>query len=118
MKVRFLYSEDCPSHDEALRRLQSVLQEEGVEADLEIVRVDTIEQAEKERFPGSPTIMIEGQDIVPTGSSHYAPACRAYVLEDGRISPLPSVTMIREAILATKMNLKNVHKKPLDRCSV
>lgn len=110
MKVRFLYSEDCPSHEEALQRLQSVLQEEGVQADLEIVRVDTFEQAEKERFQGSPTIMIEGHDICPTGNSHYAPACRAYVLEDGRVSPLPSVAMIRKAILAAKENLKNTRK--------
>jgi len=110
MKVRFLYSEDCPSHEEALQRLRRLLQEEGVEADLEIVRVDTFEQAERERFPGSPTIMIEGHDICPTADTHYAPACRAYVLEDGRVSPLPSVALIRRAILAAKANLKKTEK--------
>jgi len=110
MKVRFLYSEDCPSHEEALLRLRSVLQEEGVEADLEVVRVDTFEQAERERFPGSPTIMIEGHDICPTGDTHYAPACRAYLLENGRVSPLPSAAMIRRAILEAKVNLKKARE--------
>ena len=102
LKVRFLYSEDCPSHEEALRRLQDVLREERVDADIEVVRVGSFEQAEKERFPGSPTITIDGRDISPIANAHYAPACRAYRLEDGRISPLPSTFMIREAVLAAK----------------
>jgi hypothetical protein len=107
MRIRFLYSEDCPSHDEALNRLRKTLDEEQVTADIEIVRVDTFEEAEKECFPGSPTIMIDGHDICPIPISSYAPACRAYVLEDGRISPLPSISMIRKAIRAAKENLKS-----------
>jgi hypothetical protein len=112
MKIRFLYSEDCPSHEEALQRLREVLRAEGVPGEVEIVRVDTFEQAEKELFPGSPTIMIDGYDICPTHSSHYAPACRAYVLEDGRVSPLPSVAMIRRAVHAAKENLKSDPSNP------
>jgi len=107
MKVRFLYSEDCPSHDEALRRLRDALNQEGVQADVEVVRVETFEEAEKERYPGSPTITIDGQDICPIRTPHYAPACRAYVLEDGRVSPLPSAAMIRKAIRSAKENLKS-----------
>lgn len=110
MRVRFLYSEDCPSHDEALRRLRNGLAEENVAAEIEIVRVNTLEEAVRERYPGSPTIIIDGHDICPTQSSHYAPTCRAYVLEDGRISPLPSISMIRKAIHAAKENLKRNRK--------
>ncbi|HUK29271.1 MAG TPA: hypothetical protein VLV31_12670 [Candidatus Acidoferrales bacterium] len=107
MRVRFLYTEDCPSHDEALQRLRGVLDEEHVNADIEIVRVDTFEEAEKEHYPGSPTILIDGRDISPIPDSRYAPACRAYVLEDGRISPLPSISMIQKAVRAAKGNLKS-----------
>jgi hypothetical protein len=107
MKVRLLYSEDCPSHDEALQRLQDALSQEGIQADVEVVRVDTFEEAEKEHFPGSPTITIDGNDICPIETPQYAPACRAYVLEDGRISPLPSVAMMRKAIRSAKENLKS-----------
>jgi len=110
MRVRFLYSEDCPSHEEALHRLRNALNEEQVTADIEIVRVETFEEAEKEHFPGSPTIMIDGQDVYPTPNSRYAPACRTYVLEDGRFSPLPSLSMIRKAIRAAKENLKSTHE--------
>jgi len=107
MRIRFLYSEDCPSHEEALQRLQNVLAEEGVDAEVEVVRVDTFDDAEREQFPGSPTIIVNGHDICPIENPHYAPACRAYVLEDGRISPLPSLPMIRNAVRAAKANLKN-----------
>ena len=107
MKIRFLYTEDCPSHEEAFSRLRTILDEERVVAAIEIVRVDTFEEAVKEQYPGSPTILINGRDICPIPTSSYAPACRAYVLEDGRISPLPSVLMIRKAVRAAKENLKS-----------
>lgn len=106
MKVRFLYTDECPSHDEALIRLREALNEEAVEADIEIVRVETFEDAKKERYLGSPTIVVEGVDIDPVTRLDYAPTCRAYRLEDGRISPLPSTSMIRKAIRSAKANLK------------
>jgi hypothetical protein len=107
MKIRFLYTQDCSSHEEALRRLKDALKQEDVAADIEIVRVDTFEEAEREHYLGSPTILIDGRDISPTQDSHYAPACRAYGLEDGRVSPLPSMSMILKAIHSAKENLKS-----------
>ena len=107
MQVRFLYSEQCPSHDEALERLRNVLHEEGVEANIEVIRVETFEDAKRHRFPGSPTILIDGRDIDPSPNVEYAPACRAYRLEDGRISPLPSISMIRNGVRVGKENFKS-----------
>lgn len=98
MKVQFFYSEDCPSHDEALERLRKVMGEEGIRDEIEVVRVDSSEDAEKLKFIGSPTLLINGRDIDPPTNPYYALTCRAYRLEDGRISPLPSETMIRKAI--------------------
>jgi hypothetical protein len=98
LKVRFLYFEDCPSHDEALQRLRRGIQAEGVNADVEIVKVETAEDAEKFKFVGSPTIIVNGQDIDPPVNPYYGLTCRAYRLEDGRISPLPSEAMIRRAL--------------------
>ncbi len=103
MDIQFLYFEDCPSHDEALKRLREVMQEEGVESRIEIIKVETEAQAEEYKFMGSPTILVNGDDIVsPTQSARYGLACRAYTLEDGRISPLPSYEMIRHAIRAAR----------------
>ena len=97
--VSFLFYEDCPSHELALERLREVLVEEGISTDVEVVKVETEEQAQQLRFVGSPTILINGQDIdPPPPDSYYGLTCRAYRLEDGRISPLPSRGMIRRAI--------------------
>jgi hypothetical protein len=99
MQATFLYYENCPSHDVALERLRSVLFEEEIEAEIEIIRVETDEQAQQLRFIGSPTIRIDGRDIDPPGpDAYYALTCRAYQLEDGRISPLPAPEMIRRAL--------------------
>lgn len=101
MKITFFYYEDCPSHDVALKRLHSVVSEEDVQADIEVIKVETDEQAQGFRFIGSPTIRIDGQDIdPPSPDAYYALTCRAYQLEDGRISPLPSTEMIRKALQA------------------
>ena len=99
MQIKFLYYEDCPSHDKALERLKHVIAEEGIAAALEIIKVETEEQAQQLCFIGSPTILVNGEDIVPpTPQSHYNLTCRAYILEDGRVSPLPSLEMIRRPL--------------------
>jgi len=98
LKILFLYSEDCPSHEQALQRLRKVMNEEGMRNEIEILRVETSEEAEKLKFIGSPTILIDGRDIDPPTNPYYALTCRAYRLEDGRMSPLPSEAMIRQAI--------------------
>ena len=102
MKIRFLYFEDCMSHDEALQRLDNCIKAEGIDAEIEIVKVETAEEAEKLHFTGSPTILVNGNDIDLPLDSHYALTCRAYRLEDGRISPLPSEAMIRKALREAK----------------
>ena len=102
MEIQFLYSKDCPSHKEALSRLRRVLKEEGIATEISIKEVKTEEQAKGLHFAGSPTVLIDGRDIDPQENVDYLPTCRAYRLEDGRISPLPSAAMIRRAIRASK----------------
>ncbi len=99
MHVQFLYFDDCPSHSEALERVRRVLTEEATQATLDIIRVETEEQARHLRFPGSPTIRVDEQDIaLEEAGMVYGLSCRAYHLEDGRISPLPPLTLIRTAV--------------------
>jgi hypothetical protein len=102
MVVEFLYWEDCPSHEDAYARLTAVLAEEGVPARIRRLQVSSDEQAAELRFPGSPTIKIDGRDLQPEAAAESPPAltCRLYILEDGRPSPLPSREMIRRAVRA------------------
>lgn len=99
-EIEFLFWEECPSHPEALRRLQKIMAELGVESPIDQIDVRTDEDAERLHFPGSPTIRIDGKDVDPFGAQQMGTAltCRIYRLEDGRISPLPSEEMIRYAL--------------------
>lgn len=100
MQIQFLYYEDCPSHETALDRLNQVMREENINADPEVIKVETDEQAQEWRFVGSPTILVNGTDIdPPPDGAQYALTCRAYRLESGRISPLPSPDTIRRALV-------------------
>jgi hypothetical protein len=72
VRVSFLYYEDCPSHDVALERLREVMDEEDIPSVVEVVKVETEEQARELHFVGSPTIRVDGQDIDPPDDSHYA----------------------------------------------
>jgi len=99
MKIEFLYFEGCPSHETALARVKQVVAEEGIAVDIAIIPVETDEEAQTHRFTGSPTIRFNGRDIdPPPADAQYSLACRAYHLRDGRISPLPSLEMIRTAL--------------------
>jgi hypothetical protein len=106
LEVQFLYSEHCPSHEEALIRLRNVLREEGVNTEISITEVETEIQAKELHFAGSPTIIINGRDIDSQHHLQYGLTCRAYRLEDGRISPLPSIMMIRKAVRSAKTDGK------------
>ena len=99
MRIEFLYWEECPSHPEALALLEEVLAERGIDTPIEVVHVDTPDDAVAKAFPGSPTIRIDGRDVDPDGAE-AAPAltCRVYRLPDGRPSPVPSRQQLEEAL--------------------
>jgi len=100
MEVTFLYFEGCPFHEAALARLRQVMAEEGITAKIDLVKVETDEEAQRWHFVGSPTILVNGRDIDPPPlDSWYGLTCRAYPGDDGRLSPLPSPEMIRQALL-------------------
>jgi len=98
--IEFLYWQDCPSHPQALERLQKVMAEVGDHSPIELIEVRTEDDAEHLSFPGSPTIRVDGNDVDPSGAQQMGIAltCRIYRLEDGRFSPLPSEEMIRRAL--------------------
>ena len=100
VKIEFLFWEECPSHEAAWERLQTVLQEKGLQPEVVRIQIRTEQDAEQWGFYGSPTIRINGQDIDPqeTQGQRIGLDCRIYHTPDGRVSPLPSEAMIRQAI--------------------
>jgi hypothetical protein len=107
MRIDFLYWEECPSHSEALARLRRAMAEEGVPDDVLVTRIDTQEEADRHGFPGSPTIRFDGEDLQPEGTgAHAYLTCRTYRTDEGRLSPLPTIAMIRRALRVHRQTTK------------
>lgn len=99
MTVELLYWDGCPSYPEAQELLESVLRERGSDAQVRMTHVATREDAAELRFPGSPTIRIDGRDVDPAGAAEPPSlSCRVYRLPDGRVSPIPSREQLEEAL--------------------
>jgi hypothetical protein len=68
-------------------------------SDVRVREVRTDEDAQRERFPGSPTIRVEGRDVQPPGAGDpLGLSCRVYRLRDGRHSPTPDPDDVRDAL--------------------
>jgi hypothetical protein len=98
MRVELLWWEGCPSYPETLADLERSLAAAGLDSHVELVEIESDEQARRERFPGSPTIRIEGEDLFPCDGEPFSLCCRVYRLRDGRPSPTPDPDDLQEAI--------------------
>jgi hypothetical protein len=97
--IELLYWEGCPSHPEAKALLEQVLTELGRDDPIVMTEVKSDEEAERLRFPGSPTIRVDGRDIDAMGASgRPSLTCRIYHLSNGRISPVPSREQMEAAL--------------------
>lgn len=63
--VEILYAPGCPHLREVRGRLETVAVEEGFAISVRETLIETVEQAQQRRFPGSPTMRVEGRDIEP-----------------------------------------------------
>ena len=99
MDIEFLYWEGCPSYPEARELLGEVLAEREIEAEVNVREVRSQAEAEKLRFPGSPTIRVDGRDVDPEGASaRPSLTCRIYQKPDGRVSPVPTREQLEAAL--------------------
>src|SRR5919108_2348044 len=98
MRVELLYFDRCPSYRAAEETLRGVLAQEAIVADVELVAVNTDREAQRLRFPGSPTIRVGGEDLfsVP-GRAEYALGCRMYATPEG-LRGSPTAEMVRAAL--------------------
>lgn len=98
MKIEILYFEGCPNHEPADRAVREVLAEIGVEADVAHVDVPDEATAKLVKFPGSPTIRVDGEDVAPSGDDdQYSLRCRVYQTSSG-FAGVPDKEAIRQTI--------------------
>ena len=95
MKVRleFQYFEDCPHHDSMRKNLYLALQ--GIENDVELTEVQVVDADTAARlgFRGSPTLLINGEDVEGMPAPEEASlSCRFYP------NGIPSAKVIRRKV--------------------
>ena len=98
MEIKLLYLDACLSYRRAEKTLREVLAKESMEADVELVAVNSDEEARRLRFPGSPTIRLDGQDLFPVAEREdWSLGCRVYATPEG-LKGSPTAEMLRETL--------------------
>lgn len=99
MELEILYFDGCPTYRVANETLKRVLAEEGIAAEIRMVAVNTDEEATRLRFPGSPTIRVDGRDLFPTGGREdWRLGCRVYFTPEG-LKGHPTAEMLKKALV-------------------
>lgn len=72
----------------------------GLDPDaVEVVQIADEADAVDQKFTGSPTIRVDGHDVLPSpGDRRVGLTCRVYQLRDGRPSPTPDPDDLRDAL--------------------
>ena len=103
LSVTYLFSRECPSHEEGLALLGAAAADAGVEIAVTPVEVVDDAQAERLAFTGSPTYLAGGADLLPDDAPAHAyrfDACRLYHRAGGRAGPLPGHDDLAAALRA------------------
>jgi hypothetical protein len=99
--VEVLYVRDCPNYAAAVALVERVCAQLGIDAELRSSLIGDQAAAQRARFPGSPTIRVDGRDVEPGSEppSEITVACRLYRLEH-RFAGEPAEQWVRDALLA------------------
>lgn len=78
--IEFLWFGDCPNHPAARALLAGVVDELAPGTPIQEVDATDPAVAAALRFPGSPTIRVDGRDVDPSyvDPGDYTPRCRLY----------------------------------------
>lgn len=96
-RVTVQYFDGCPSWTPAVAHVREAAELAGVDVEVRLEEVATLEDAVRVGFPGSPTILIDGQDAFASNPLPPALTCRLYRTPEGA-SGSPSVAQLVEAL--------------------
>lgn len=97
--IELLYFEGCPSWKMAQESLEEIIRKHNIEATVQLVQVETDQEARDHRFVGSPSIRVDGKDLFPVDHENYALGCRVYQTPDG-MRGWPTIGMLEDALTA------------------
>lgn len=94
MLIEVLFVPGCPNHGPAVEKLKKLLRSEGINAPIREIAVTDEAMARSLKFPGSPTVRINGRDLESTVPQSYSLACRLYSGRGG----VPPLEVLQHAI--------------------
>lgn len=97
--VELVYDSDCPNVADARAQLLRAFARTKAEPRWQEWRADDAESPEHVRGYGSPTILVDGNDVAAKKQGN-GPCCRLYPQSDGSMRGVPSVETIRAALEA------------------
>jgi hypothetical protein len=97
IQISLLYFDGCPSWQVALENLQKVIEVDKLPAEIRLIKIKSPEQAQQERFLGSPSFRINGMGLWPEEREHYTLSCRVYSTPNG-LKGSPSIEMLRKQL--------------------
>ncbi|WP_046470282.1 DF family (seleno)protein [Allosalinactinospora lopnorensis] len=98
MDAELLYFAGCPNWRLARERLTEALRIAGHPGrQITLTAVETDEEAQTLRFPGSPTIRLNGRDPFPSPDRTHGMSCRVYATPEG-LDGAPTVDQLVQAI--------------------
>jgi hypothetical protein len=96
--IELLWWAGCPSTEKALGELEAALQDAGISGNVRMTEIQTEHHARERAFAGSPTILVDGEDVAPPHDEPVGLNCRVYRHRDGRVSPTPDPGALRDAL--------------------
>ena len=97
MKIDLLYFEGCPSWQDGLENLKVALIRENIQAEINLVRVDTDSGAARLQFLGSPSFRVNEEELWQEQREQYNLSCRVYSTPGG-MKGAPTVEMLQEKL--------------------
>ena len=98
MDVELLVTPDCPHEGATAVVLRRALDDVGLmRIPIRTRVVSTSEEADRLRFTGSPTVLIDGDDPFLKKDARVTLGCRVYP-SGGLMSPVPDIRTLRQAL--------------------
>ena len=115
MRIEVLYFDGCPNYKLAVERVQELLRDEGIAAEVLEVNVREPSVAQELGFLGSPTVRVNARDIEPEARTarEFGMICRTYSV-DGRREGTPSRELLRKAIREANSAVVSEHRVARD----
>lgn len=106
MNVELIYDHDCPNIPHARANLVKALAASGREARWTEWDRSAVDSPSHVRGYGSPTILVDGEDVAGCPASDGSPSCRLYGNVKGGFEGAPSVEAIRAVL---ELNMATPH---------